>query len=292
MAIGIGAAILGGAGISAAGSLLGGLFGGRKPKIPELKPIDFAKEQQAAIRQNIAAIEPATELAQRTTQAEQTQLESQLRRAIPGYDQLVQQASKNIGAALAGEISPEVSAQVQRSAAGRALMGGYAGTGAGRALTARDLGLTSMQLQNQGLAQAQNFIQQQRTFGMVQPFSVSSMFITPAQRIGAIQEQQARQYGRDVTAAQVAAAPSPFQQSVGTALSNVGNIAGGALMQYGMYNAMMANSPAAYGTTPGGMPSVSSTTVDYSTGETAYPNPMSPATVYAVPPSSYYPGIR
>jgi hypothetical protein len=121
---------------------------------------------------------------------------------------------------------------------------------------------------------------------------VSSMFITPAQRIGAIQEQQARQYGRDVTAAQVAAAPSPFQQSVGTALSNVGNIAGGALMQYGMYNAMMANSPAAYGTTPGGMPSVSSTTVDYSTGETAYPNPMSPATVYAVPPSSYYPGIR
>jgi hypothetical protein len=288
----LGAAILGAAGISAAGSLLGGLFGGRKPKIPELKPIDFAKEQQAAIRQNIAAIEPATELAQRTTQAEQTQLESQLRRAIPGYDQLVQQASKNIGAALAGEISPEVSAQVQRSAAGRALMGGYAGTGAGRALTARDLGLTSMQLQNQGLAQAQNFIQQQRTFGMVQPFSVSSMFITPAQRIGAIQEQQARQYGRDVTAAQVAAAPSPFQQSVGTALSNVGNIAGGALMQYGMYNAMMANSPAAYGTTPGGMPSVSSTTVDYSTGETAYPNPMSPATVYAVPPSSYYPGIR
>ena len=288
----LGAAILGAAGISAAGSLLGGLFGGKKPKIPELKPIDFAGEQQKAIQQNIAAIEPATELAKRTTEAEQTQLEAQLRRAIPGYDQLVQQASKNIGSALKGELSPEIQAQIQRSTAGRALAGGYGGTAAGRALTARDLGLTSMQLQNQGLAQAQNFIQQQRAFGMVQPFSVSSMFITPAQRIGAIQEQQARQYGRDVTAAQVAAAPSPFQQSVGTALSNVGNIAGGALMQYGLYNAMMANSPAAYGTTPGGMPSVSSTTVDYSTGETAYPNPMSPATVYAVPPSSYYPGIR
>jgi hypothetical protein len=292
MPIGLGAALLGSAAISAGGSLLGGLFGGKKPKIPELKPIDFAREQQQAIRQNIEALEPATQLAQRTTQAEQTQLEAQLRRAIPGYDQLVQQASKNIGAALAGEISPEVSAQVQRSAAGRALMGGYAGTGAGRALTARDLGLTSMQLQNQGLAQAQNFIQQQRTFGMVQPFSVSSMFITPAQRIGAIQEQQARQYGRDVTAAQVAAAPSPMQQAAQSAFTNVGNIAGGALMQYGLYNAMLANSPAAYGTTPGGMPSVSSTTVDYSTGETAYPNPMSPASVYAVPPSSYYPGIR
>jgi hypothetical protein len=289
----LGAAILGAAGISAGGSLLGGLFGGRKPKVPELKPINFEQEQTNAIRQNIAALEPATKLAEKTTSAEQSLLETQLRRAIPGYDQIVQQAGQNIGAALRGELSPEVSAQVQRSTAGRALSGGFgAGSGFGRSLTARDLGLTSMQIQNQGLAQAQNFIQQQRTFGMAQPFSVSSMFITPAQRIGAIQQQQSAQYGRDLTAAQVAAAPSPMQQAAQSAFTNVGNIAGGALMQYGLYNSMMANSPMAYATTPGGAPSVSSTTVDYSTGETAYPNPMSPATLYAVPPSSYYPGIR
>ena len=241
MAIGLGAAILGGAGISAAGSLLGGLFGGKKPKVPELKPIDFAKEQQQAIQQNIASLEPATELAKKTTAAEQSQLEAQLRRAIPGYDQLVSQAGQNIAASLRGEISPEVSAQVQRSTAGRALSGGFgAGSGFGRALTARDLGLTGMQIQNQGLAQAQNFIQQQRAFGMVQPFSVSSMFITPAQRIGAIQEQQSRMYGRDLTAAQVAAAPSPMQQAAQTALTNFGGVAGGALSQYGMYQGLMA----------------------------------------------------
>ena len=241
MPIGLGAAILGGAGISAAGSLLGGLFGGKKPKVPELKPIDFAQEQTNAIRQNIASIEPATELAQKTTAADQSQLEAQLRRAIPGYDQLVSQAGANIGAALRGEISPEVSAQVQRSTAGRALSGGFgAGSGFGRALTARDLGLTGMQIQNQGLAQAQNFIQQQRAFGMVQPFSVSSMFITPAQRIGAIQQQNQLQYGRDLTAAQVAAAPSPMQQAAQTAFTNFGGVAGGALSQYGMYQGLMA----------------------------------------------------
>jgi hypothetical protein len=241
MPIGIGAAILGGAGISAAGSLLGGLFGGKKPKVPELKPIDFAKEQQQAIQQNIASLESATDLAKRTTAAEQSQLETQLRRAIPGYDQLVSQAGANIGAALRGEISPEVSAQVQRSTAGRALSGGFgAGSGFGRALTARDLGLTGMQIQNQGLAQAQNFIQQQRAFGMVQPFSVSSMFITPAQRIGAIQQQQSAMYGRNLTAAQVAAAPSPMQQAAQTALTNFGGVAGGALSQYGMYQGLMA----------------------------------------------------
>lgn len=235
-------AILGGAAIMGGSSLLGGLLGsGKKVKVPELKPIDFAKEQQQAIQQNIASLEPATELAKKTTAAEQSQLEAQLRRAIPGYDQLISQAGSNIGAALRGEISPEVSAQVQRSTAGRALSGGFgAGSGFGRALTARDLGLTGMQIQNQGLAQAQNFIQQQRTFGMVQPFSVSSMFITPAQRIGAIQEQQSRMYGRDLTAAQVAAAPSPMQQAAQTAFTNFGGVAGGALSQYGMYQGLMA----------------------------------------------------
>ena len=241
MPIGIGAAILGGAGISAAGSLLGGLFGGKKPKVPELKPIDFAAEQRQAIQQNIASLESASDLARKTTAAEQSQLETQLRRAIPGYDQLVSQAGANIGAALRGEISPEVSAQVQRSTAGRALSGGFgAGSGFGRALTARDLGLTGMQIQNQGLAQAQNFIQQQRAFGMVQPFSVSSMFVTPAQRIGAIQQQNQLQYGRDLTAAQVAAAPSPMQQAAQTAFTNFGGVAGGALSQYGMYQGLMA----------------------------------------------------
>lgn len=297
MPIGLGAAILGGAGISAAGSLLGGLFGGKKPKVPELKPIDFAREQQQAIQQNIAALEPATELARKTTEAEQTQLEAQLRRAIPGYDQLVAQAGKNIRAALRGEISPEVSAQVQRSTAGRALAGGFGGgSGFGRALTARDLGLTGLQLQNQGLAQAQNFIQQQRAFGMVQPFSVSSMFITPAQRIGAIQEQQARMYGRDLTAAQVAAAPSPMQQAAQTAITNFGGTVGGALTQRWLTEQIKTQDPLGRsfigtgGASDYNMPTVNSTTIDYSTGETAYPNPMSPATTYAVPPSSFYPG--
>jgi hypothetical protein len=283
-------AILGGAAIVGASSLIGGLLSkGSKPKVPAFKPIDFEAEQKQAIQQNIASLESATDLAKKTTAAEQSQLESQLRRAIPGYDQLIQQASQNIGAALRGQVSPEASAQVQRSTAGRALSGGFgAGSGFGRALTARDLGLTAMQLQNQGLAQAQNFIQQQRSFGMVQPFSVSSMFITPSQRINALAQQNQQQYNRDLQAAQVAAMPDPTMAAIGGALSSAGGFAGGAYTQRGMMQQM----PSLYATTPGGSPSVNSTTIDYSTGETGYPNPMSPATTYALPPSSFYPGIR
>lgn len=226
---------MGGSAISAVGTLLGGLFGPKKVKVPELKPIDFEGEQKKAIGQNIAALQPATELAQKTTSAEQSILESQLRRAIPGYDQLIAQAGQNIGASLRGEVSMDVQSQLQRSAAGRALGGGFGGgTGMGRNLSARDFGLTSMQIQNQGLAQAQNFIQQQRTMGMAQPFSVSSMFITPNQRIGFMQEQQSRQYSRDMAAAQVAAQPSAMKQAFGSAITQFTGTTGGAMFQRGL----------------------------------------------------------
>ena len=281
-------AILGGAAIIGGTSLLGGLLSkGSKPKVPAFKPIDFAAEQKQAIQQNIGSLESATDLATKTTAAEQSQLEQQLRRAIPGYDQLIAQAGKNIGSNLRGEVSMDVQSQLQRSAAGRALGGGFGGgTGMGRNLSARDFGLTSMQIQNQGLAQAQNFIQQQRTMGMAQPFSISSMFITPGQRIGAMQQQNQQQYGRDLQAAQVAAMPDPTMAAFGSAISTAGGMYGGASMQRGLMQQM----PSLYATTPGGAPSVNSTTIDYSTGETGYPNPMSPATTYALPPSTFYQG--
>jgi len=228
--------LLGAAAIVGGSSLIGGLLSkGSKPKIPEFKPIDFAAEQKAAIKQNLESLPAASDLAQKTTSADQNVLEQQLRRAIPGYDQLIAQAGSNIGASLRGEISPEISSQVQRSTAGRALSGGFGGaSGMGRSLTARDLGLTGMQIQNQGLQQAQSFIQQQRAYGMVQPFSTSSMFITPAQRVGVMQQQQQAQYNRDLQAAQVAAMPDPTMSAFGSAISSAGGFYGGAMAQQSM----------------------------------------------------------
>jgi hypothetical protein len=238
-------AILGGAAIIGGSSLIGGLLSsGKKMKVPELKPIDFEGEQKKAIGQNIAALQPATELAQKTTSAEQNILEQQLRRAIPGYDQIIAQAGKTIGSRLRGEVDQDVASQLQRSSAGRALGGGFGGgSGMGRALSARDFGLTSMQIQNQGLAQAQNFIQQQRTMGMAQPFSVSSMFISPNQRIGFMQQQQQAQYARDMAAAQVAAQPSAMKQAFGSAITQFTGTTGGAMFQRGLSQMGGSQSP-------------------------------------------------
>lgn len=234
--------VLGGAALGSVGSLLGGLFGGKKPKIPELKPIDIAGEQQQAIKQNIAALEPATSLAEKTTAAEQSILEQQLERAIPGYKQLIQQASQNIGAALRGELSPEATRNLQRFSAGQALTRGYGGgSGMGLFDAVQNYARASEARQQQGLGQAMQFIGSQRSAGMVQPMSVSSMFVSPAQRLQLAQQQQQLQYQRDLTAAQVAAQPSPMQQAFGSALSGFAGQVGGMLGQRGANQMAMAD---------------------------------------------------
>lgn len=213
--------------------MIGGaaMSAGSRVRVPELRRVDTAREQRESIRQNLAAIEPAAELSRKATEADQSTLESQLRRAIPGYDQLIRQASSNIGASLRGELSPEVTAQVQRSTAGRALQSGAgAGSGFGRALTARDLGLTSLNLQQQGLSQAMGFIQNQRSAGMVQPMSVASMFVSPTQRINLALQENSMQLNRDMMAAQEAAKPDPMMAAIGGSFSNIGGMMFGGAM--------------------------------------------------------------
>jgi hypothetical protein len=219
IALGVGgAAMIGGAAMSA----------GKKVKVPQFKKVDVEAEQQAAIKGNIASLTSANELAQKTTSAEQSLLESQLRRAIPGYDQMLGQMSSNIGSALKGELNPDVMANLQRSSAGKNLMSGAgAASGFGTARTARDFGLTSMQMQNQGFAQAQSFMQQQRTMGMAQPFSASSMFISPSQRMNISLQENQTQFNRDMAAAQVASQPNPMMAAFGGTMSNIGGMAFG-----------------------------------------------------------------
>ena len=222
IAAGAGAALMiGGAAMSA----------GKKVKVPTFQRVNTEKEQEAAIKQNIASLQSGTELATKTTAAEQNLLESQLRRAIPGYDQLISQASNNIGSALKGELSPEANRNIQRYSASQALSRGYGGgSGAGLFGAVQNYARASEARQNQGLAQAQSFIQQQRTTGMAQPFSVSSMFITPSQRINLSLQENQFQYQRDMAAAQVAAQADPMMAAIGGSLSNIGGMAFGSGM--------------------------------------------------------------
>lgn len=222
------AAIAAGAVLGIAGGAMGA---GKKPKVPAFKKVDVAGEQKAAIAGNLANFESASELAAKTTATDQASLIAQLEKSIPGYQNMIAKLSGNIMSDLSGNVNPDVEAALQRSSAGKALGGGFGGgSGAGRALSARDFGLTSMQIQNQGFGKALNFIQNQRNVSTVQPFSVANMFVTPSQRLNLALSENTSQFNRDMTAAGIAAQPDPMMAAIGGSLTNIG----GSLMGGGM----------------------------------------------------------
>ena len=112
-----------------------------------------------------AAVGEAEQLAPRTRELEaqrnafaRAQLLESLGIQVPGYKEAQAQRAQNALALLRGELPADVAAQVQRQAAGRALAGGYAGSEAARNLTARDIGRTSLALQQAGGQQFANIL--------------------------------------------------------------------------------------------------------------------------------------
>lgn len=119
-----------------------------------LAPLDIA-----------ATIGEAEQLAPRTRELEaqrnkfaRAQLLESLGIQVPGYQEAQAKRTENALALLRGELPPDVLAQVQRQAAGRAVGGGYAGSQAARNLTARDIGRTSLALQQAGGQQFANIL--------------------------------------------------------------------------------------------------------------------------------------
>lgn len=89
------------------------------------------------------------------------------------------QFGQNTQSELNGVIPPDVMAQVQNSSAFQALQGGYGGSNMSASNTARNLGLTSLQLQQQG---AQNLQQQTGLAQALNPSNVqaSNMIYSPS----------------------------------------------------------------------------------------------------------------
>lgn len=96
----------------------------------------------------------------------------------PSLQGNLNQFGTNTSSLLQGQIPQDVQAQIQNSSAYQALSGGYGGSGMAHALTARDLGTTSLQLQQQG---ASNLSQQQQLAQALNPSNVSpnSMIYSP-----------------------------------------------------------------------------------------------------------------
>lgn len=109
-------------------------------------------------------------------QSNMQQLQQMLGQALPGYQGMVNQATTNTQSLLAGNVPTDVQQQIQRSSAFQTLQSGaFAGSAPTGAVTARDLGLTSLNLQQQGFNQMQGLVSTARNYLMPQPVNPLSL---------------------------------------------------------------------------------------------------------------------
>lgn len=187
-------------------SILDKLFG-KKPEVPELPQIRPGDVQKDAISENLAALPQAEALAGQASAANIRNLLQSLEMSMPGA---FGQARQNVGAQLRGEIPTDVSQQVQRISAETGLNLGIAGGQLGRNLTARDLGLTSLNLQQQGLS---NFASLSQPF-LGSSMDATSMFFSPSQRLNFAVGERAAQFQTEFLRNQISAAPDPGLRGV------------------------------------------------------------------------------
>jgi hypothetical protein len=162
------------------------------------------------------------------------QLQGLLGQALPGYQGMINQMQTNTGQLLQGAVPQDVQDQIRRSAAYQSLMGGTAGAGTGTtgAITARDLGLTSLDLQKTGFSQSSNLLQLARTSLMPQPVNPLSLLplsdlinATEWQKEATFQANEAAYTAKANAAAAGIGAPSNQLAGVGGAIQGLlGNL--------------------------------------------------------------------
>lgn len=204
------------------------VYGG-VPRVPSLPGT-----QGAAVAGNISNLPGLYDLAGSTNQFNQSQLLGQYNAALPGFSNLVNQASGNIQSNLAGQVPQDVQNAIAIKAAERGISTGVGSPNSNAALL-RALGLTSLDLQNLGNTQLTQAIQRSP---VAAPFDISRFFFSP-------QEQFQAQQGANI----YSAAPQPGmagRAALGAAQAGLGagrnqggvaptgsNIAGGIASNYG-----------------------------------------------------------
>lgn len=198
---------------------------GKKPQVADYTPVDMSAEQLKALQGDIAAWPQIQELGS----LYQSYMLNAYEEAIPGFKDILKlggQTTKDmLGQSeqlLHGEIPEDVKQQVQRSSAFQSLMGGTAGSGMASALTARDLGVTSLNLIGQGAqlaGQAGNAAQRWASLsGAELP---QGMLVTPQQQAQLDMQQNLIKQATQQTKYNVAAAPDPVAKGLSDIVENL-----------------------------------------------------------------------
>jgi len=117
---------------------------------------------------------------------------------VPNLSGLNSAASGDILSLLSGELSPDVQAQIQDAAARFGVTSGMPGSGLVSNRTARDFGLTSMQLKQQGLAALNPYLAQTASTQVLNPALKTSIAETNALNAAAPDPTKAASYAKSL----------------------------------------------------------------------------------------------
>jgi hypothetical protein len=199
---------------------------GDKVKVPKFKEIDPDAEIQKAFDSIQEQLPEAQRITKDIGEADADTALAVLERIAPGTQQVIQQQVSNLQAGLRGELPEDVQRAITDRAAARSVGGGFGGSQFGRNLELRDLGLTSLQRIDTAMGQSAQALAQYSS--MVPRTSVSSMFMSPSDRIAFAQGERNMQYQRDYAAAQERAKADPVTKGMAQVAAKVAGSAIGA----------------------------------------------------------------
>lgn len=209
-----------GAGAMIAGAALSAGAADRRKKyiekIAATPGLDIGKTNNEVVAGAQAALPGAQKFASDVNMGSQADINSVLESAIPGYSPMQRSRANAIGSMIKGEIPQDVLNQVYKHSAAQSLGGGYGYAPAGRNLTARDLGLTSLDIMGKGLTGMQGLMSSTPLPRMMQANDILNF--TGAQ--GQALRESERMKAMDIY---LGAANSPGSQDVwGKALTDMG----------------------------------------------------------------------
>lgn len=153
---------------------------GSNPKKLDLININAGQVQQRTIEDNLRNAPGAFQLADLANTFSTEELLKSLEQMLPGFANMRDQITGVLGSKLRGEVPRDVQTLLERNAAEKGVALGTSGSQLNQFDELRNLGLTSLGIQNEGVAQASSWI---RSLPQAPKLDFTSMFFTPQQRL-------------------------------------------------------------------------------------------------------------
>lgn len=191
---------------------------GDKPNIPLYQTTDPTVQAGKAVSGNLQNLGIGEDLASKTNQYNEDEILKIFRQLNPSFDQTQANTQNNLLSMSQGILPQDVVDQEQRGNAAWGINSGVgSGSGMGGARSARNLGLTSLDLINKSVPLISGYNASERSTLMPKLYDPSQDFVSPETAISTDLVNQGNLYQNNLLKAKTDAAPDPAMAGIGDA---------------------------------------------------------------------------